>query len=104
MPPGDSQLQDAWSDWTPAGYLEDERGAGFHRLSGHRSAGLDEPYAFVPPPGRGNDLRAYAQLWRITFDNASGFHWGTNQAYVLLHPEDLDANQLGRAVVTWSNA
>ncbi|WP_434346822.1 hypothetical protein ACN6A1_36860 [Myxococcus virescens] len=41
---------------------------------------------------------------RIDFDNASGFHWGTNQGYVLIHPEDLAANQLERAVVTWANA
>ncbi|WAM26464.1 hypothetical protein [Myxococcus sp. NMCA1] len=44
------------------------------------------------------------QLWRVTFDNTSGFHWGTNQAYVLLHHEDLAANRLERAVVTWANA
>lgn len=101
---GDTQLRDTWNDWAPSGYLEDERSPGIHRVSGHRSGGLDEPSSFVPPPGRDRDLRAYAQLLRLDFDNASGFHWGTNGAYVLLHPEDLAANRLERAVVAWANA
>ncbi|NVJ19076.1 DUF1963 domain-containing protein [Myxococcus sp. AM010] len=101
---GDAQLRDTWNAWAPSGYLEDERSPGTHRLSGHRSAGLDAPYAFVPPPGRDSAPRAYAQLLRIDFDNASGFQWGTNWPYVLLHPEDLAANRLERAVVTWANA
>ncbi|QQR44524.1 DUF1963 domain-containing protein [Myxococcus xanthus] len=104
LPAGVTQLHDAWNAWTPSGYLEDEQRPGLHRLSGHRSAGLDEPYSFVPPPGRDSALHAYAQLLRIDFDNASGFQWGSNQAYVHLHHEDLAANRLERAVVAWANA
>ncbi|AEI63714.1 DUF1963 domain-containing protein [Corallococcus macrosporus] len=100
----DAQLRDTWNDWTPAGYLEDEQSPGLHRVSGHRSAGLDEPSAFVPPHGRGRDLQEYTQLLRVAFDSASGFHWGTSWAYVLIHPEDLARNQLERAVVAWANA
>ena len=104
LPTDDASLLEPWSDWAPPGCLEDEHKGGLHRLSGHPSGGLDEPYAFVPPPGRSGELQGYAQLWRIGFDNASGFHWGTNQAYVLIHPDDLAANRLERAVVAWANA
>ncbi|WP_275902275.1 hypothetical protein [Myxococcus vastator] len=41
---------------------------------------------------------------RIDFDNASGFQWGTNWPYALIHPEDLAENRLERAVVAWANA
>ncbi len=104
LPMDDTGIQKAWSDWTPPGYLEDEHEGGLHRLSGHRSGALDEPYAVVPPPGRSNEIQEYTQLWRIGFDNASGFYWGTNRAYVLIHPDDLAANRMERAVVAWANA
>jgi hypothetical protein len=43
-------------------------------------------------------------LWRITFDNTAGFHWGSNWVYVIIHPDDLLAGRLDQAVVTGANA
>lgn len=94
----DAELQARWNDWAPEGFLEDERGKGPHRLGGHRSAGLDEHEDLIPPSVPS------AQLWRIHFDNAAGFHWGTHWLYVLIHPEDLAAGWLERSVVTIANA
>ncbi|WP_375769083.1 YwqG family protein [Archangium gephyra] len=103
LPAGDEELWSEWNDWTPKGFLEDEREE-CHRLFGHRSAGLDEePYGFEPPPGRGSALDEYAQLLRLTFDNPTGFGWGSNWVYVLIHEADLAENRLDRAVVTLAN-
>ncbi|MCY1041598.1 DUF1963 domain-containing protein [Corallococcus sp. bb12-1] len=96
----DAELQEHWSDWDPDGFLMDELGAGVHRLGGHRSAVLDEQEDPLPPSGH----TPYMQLWRINYDNPAGFHWGTNWVYVLIHPEDLAAGRLERAVVTSANA
>ncbi|RKH29138.1 DUF1963 domain-containing protein [Corallococcus praedator] len=96
----DAELQARWNDWAPEGFLEDQQGTGLHRLGGHRSGGLDEEDASRPPSGHAPDV----QLWRINYDNPAGFHWGTNWVYVLIHPEDLAAGRLERAVVTSANA
>jgi hypothetical protein len=76
---------------------------GGHRILGHRSSGLDEHYGFEPPPGRSRTIEEYEMLWRITFDNAAGFAWGTNWVYVIVHRDDLRAGRLDRAVVTGAN-
>lgn len=103
LPADDDELLRAWNGWRPEGFLEDEQHPA-HRLLGHRSAGLDEPYGFEPPPGHGGAIGDYEMLWRITFDNPSGFHWGSNWLYVLVHHEDLVAGRLDRAVVTGANS
>ncbi|MBE4749498.1 DUF1963 domain-containing protein [Corallococcus sp. ZKHCc1 1396] len=102
LPKEDMELLSHWTDWEPEGFLEDQLEPGVHRLGGHRSAGLDEHEA--PPPPAGQAPASYVQLWRINSDNPAGFHWGTNWVYVLIHPEDLAAGRLERAVVTIANA
>jgi hypothetical protein len=102
VPDNDDAIWDAWNDWEPAGYLEDERDLG-HRILGHPSSGLDEHYGFEPPPGRAPTIEDYEMLWRITYDNTAGFAWGTNWVYVIIHRDDLAAARLERAVVTAAN-
>lgn len=102
LPEGDEELWQAWNDWNPDGYLDDERQE-CHRLFGHRSAGLDEHYGFEPASGRSDDISEYEMLLRLTFDNDAGFAWGTNWVYVILHRDDLAGGRLDRAVVTGAN-
>lgn len=86
----------------PAGYNEDGFDE-FHRLLGHKSAGLDEHYGFVPPAGCVEDLSAYESLLRITFDRVAGFAWGTNWIYLLVPRDDLARGDLRRIVATGAN-
>ncbi|MCY1032053.1 hypothetical protein OV207_11340 [Corallococcus sp. BB11-1] len=46
----------------------------------------------------------YVRTERVNYDHPAGFHWGTNWVYALIHPEDLAAGRLERAVVTTANA
>ncbi|MCP3102215.1 DUF1963 domain-containing protein [Myxococcus sp. K15C18031901] len=102
LPTDDEELLDAWMEWTPHGFLEDEWGAEpCHRLLGHVSGGLED---LGPVPGRREPLGAYEMLWRIDLDRSADFDWGTNWVYVLVHRDDLAANRLERAVVVTANA
>jgi hypothetical protein len=95
----------AWYDYDrffPAGYNEDGSDA-FHRLLGHKSAGLDEHYGFVPPPGCSDDIDTYEPLLRLDFDNNAGFSWGSNVVYLLVPGDDLARGDLSRTVVTGAN-
>lgn len=76
----------------------------FHRMLGHKSAGLDEHYGFTAPPGCSGDIAEYECLLRLTYDNAAGFAWGTNWVYVLVPAKDLARGDLGRLVVAGANA
>lgn len=49
-----------------------------HKLLGHPNEALNEHYGLEPVAGRSDDIRDYALLWRIDYDNAAGFSWGTN--------------------------
>lgn len=75
-----------------------------HRKLGHKSSGIDEHYGFEPPPGCSGDIADYECLLRVTFDNESGFQWGTNWLYLIVPRNDLAAGQLGRSVVTGANS
>ena len=103
LPSDDEELHEAWMEWTPEGYLEDEWGAesSCHRLMGHPSGGLED---FGPVPGLGDSPEAYVMLWRIDLDRVAGFDWGTNWVYAVVHRDDLAANRLERAVVVTANA
>jgi hypothetical protein len=103
LPAGYGALWDAWLNWTPQGYLEDERNE-CHRLFGHKSGALDEHYGFESRENRSDSIDDYEMLWRITFDNTAGFSWGTNWVYVIIHKDDLRAGRLDQAVVTGANA
>lgn len=74
-----------------------------HLLLGHRSSGLDEPYDFEPPAGMSRNIEDYAQLLRLTFDNAAGVHWGSNVLYFLVLEADLERGDLSRVVCTAAN-
>jgi Domain of unknown function (DUF1963) len=87
----------------PEGYNGDASDA-FHRLLGHKCAGLDDPYDFTPPPGCSAQLADYESLLRLTFDNAAGFAWGTNWLYLLVQRSDLERGDLGRVLVTGANS
>jgi len=65
---------------------------------------LNEHYGLKPVAGRSDSIRDYALLWRIDFDNAAGFAWGTNWLYVVIHKDDLARGALENAVVTGANA
>jgi hypothetical protein len=91
----------AWNEWAPPGYGEPSEGC--HQILGHRSAGLDEHSGFQPRPGRSDRIEDYEMLWRITYDNAAGFHWGTNWVYVIIHRDDLASGRIGHAIVTVAN-
>jgi hypothetical protein len=103
LPAGDRELWQVWNDWSPPGYLDDEREL-CHRLFGHRSGALDDHYGFEPPANRSESIEEYAMVWRITFDNPAGFHWGTNWVYVIIHRDDLALGRFDRCVVTGANA
>lgn len=87
----------------PRGYNDDASDE-YHRLLGHRSAGLDEHYGFTPPAGLTEEIADYDSLLRLTFDNRADFAWGTNWIYVLVPREDLARGDLSRIVVTGANS
>ena len=89
----------AWydhGDWCPEGFNTDGFDE-YHRLLGHLSSGVDEPYELEGPEG-------YEQLLRLTYDNEADFAWGTNWVYVLVPEADLPRADLSRIVVTSANS
>lgn len=97
---GDSWL--AYDRFDPDGYNEDGHEE-FHRLLGHRSVHSRDHYGFEPPPGLEEDLEAYEQLLRLTFDSEAGFDWGSNAVYVFVPRVDLQRGDLSRIIVTAAN-
>ena len=82
----------------------DEDAHSGHKLFGHANEVLNEHYGFTPVPGRSDSIRDYRLVWRINFDNAAGFAWGTNWLYVIIHKDDLAAGALEKALLTGANA
>jgi len=96
----------SWLDYNrvePRGFNEDGFDE-FHRMLGHKSGGLEEHYDFTPAPGCSSNIDDYECLWRITYDNESGFAWGTNWVYVIVPREDLQRGDLSRVTVTGANS
>lgn len=75
-----------------------------HRLFGHADEALNDHYGLQPAAGRADRIRDYALVWRIAYDNAAGFSWGTNWLYVVIHVDDLARGALENAIVTGANA
>ncbi|WNG16113.1 DUF1963 domain-containing protein [Cystobacter fuscus] len=98
--------EDAWwlsddvDEWQRESGMCDER---CHRLGGHRSFGQDSLNVFEPPTGLSKDFREYEQLFRLNFDNAADFSWGSNQVYLLVHREDLAAQRFDRLAFAVAN-
>jgi hypothetical protein len=101
-PEGDTELRNFMIDLEIPGVDEDSRGG--HKLMGHANEVLNEHYGLEPVAGRSDDIREYRLLWRITFDNAADFAWGTNWLYVVIHKDDLARGALENAIVTGGNA
>lgn len=99
VPEDDGALRELWTAWRAEGYVVDPHDDA-HRILGHRSGGLDEPYGLVPPEGGSYDIDAYEMLMRISFDRAADLRLGSNVFYVIVLREDLEAGRLERAVVT----
>lgn len=100
LPAGDAELAELWSEWEPAGSVDDEDE---HRLFGHHSAGLDHHYGIDPDEGVSTDIRDYEQLFRMTFDNAADFGIGTNWLHVMIPRGDYTEGDLRRAIVVGTN-
>lgn len=98
----DGELHEYMIDYQAAGIDEDPDAA--HKLFGHANEVLNEHYGFTPAPGRSSSIRDYALIWRIAFDNAAGFSWGTNWLYVIIHNDDLRDGAFQNAIVTAANA
>jgi hypothetical protein len=102
VPEDDGELWEYMNDYEAAGIDEDADAA--HKLFGHANEVLNEHYGFTPAPGRSALIRDYALIWRIAFDNAAGFSWGTNWLYVIIHNDDLRDGAFQNAIVTAANA
>ena len=98
----DDELWDLMNDLEVPGVDEDSRSG--HKLFGHANEALNEHYGFTPAPGRSDSIRDYRLVWRIDYDNAAGFAWGTNWLYVIIHKDDLARGALDKAVLTGANA
>lgn len=99
LPKDDGELWDGLNELQVPGTDDDA-----HTLFGHAHEILNENYGFVPAPGRSDNIREYALVWRIAFDNAADFAWGTNWIYLIIHREDLAVGDFGRTVLTAANA
>jgi uncharacterized protein YwqG len=93
-------LSDDVDEWQRESGMCDE---GCHRLGGHRSFGQDSLSLFEPPTGLSKDFREYEQLFRLNFDNAADFTWGSNQVYLLVHRDDLTAQRFDRLAFAVAN-
>jgi hypothetical protein len=102
VPKGDDELWNYMNDLEIPGV--DEDGHWGHKLLGHPNEALNEHYGFEPVPSRSDSIREYDLLWRIDYDNAAGFSWGTNWLYVVIHRDDLARGALENAIVTGANA
>lgn len=102
VPKGDGELWEYMNDLEVPGVDVDGRYG--HKLFGHPNEILNDAYRFQPAPGRSNSMREHALIWRIDFDHAAGFSWGTNWIYVVIHKDDLSRGALQHAVVTVANA
>lgn len=71
---------------------------------GHANGALNEQYGLRPVTNRSHDIRDYALIWRIDYDNQAGFEWGTKGLYVVIHKDDLALGAVGNAIVTGANA
>lgn len=98
VPRDDDDLWNAMNDLEVAGVDEDARGG--HKLFGHPNEVLNEAFD--------GDSRAaareHALIWRIDFDRAAGFAFGTNWLYAVIRLDDLARGELGRAFVRVANA
>jgi hypothetical protein len=98
----DDELWDFMNDLEVRGVDEDARSG--HKLFGHANEALNQHYGFTPPSGRSDSIRDYRLVWRIDYDNAAGFAWGTNWLYVIIHKDDLARGALHKAVLTGANS
>jgi hypothetical protein len=99
---GDDELFELLNDLEVPGV--DEDGHWGHKLFGHPNEVLNEHYGFTPLPGRSSSIRDYALVWRVDYDNAAGFAWGTNWIYVVVERSDLERGDFQNAIVTGANA
>jgi hypothetical protein len=100
VPKDDGELWDCMNDLEITGVDEDARGG--HKLFGHANEVLNE--YFDPAPGSHASVREHELVWRIDFDNAAGFAWGTNWLYFLIHRDDLARGALERSCFVCANA
>lgn len=101
VPKDDDELWDYLNDLEIDGVDPETPG---HKLFGHANEALNEHYGLRPVPGRSDDIRDYALIWRIDYDNQAGFAWGTNWLYVVIHKDDLARGAFENAIVTGANA
>jgi hypothetical protein len=102
VPEGDDELWEYMNDLEIAGV--DVDGDYGHKLFGRANEALNEHYGIEPISGRSDSIRDYALVWRIDYDNAAGFSWGTNWLYVVIHRDDLARGAFENAIVTAANA
>jgi hypothetical protein len=102
VPKGDDELWEYMNDLELPGVDVDARGG--HKLFGHANEALNEHYGFEPSSVRSKSIRDYALIWRIDYDNAAKFSWGTNWLYVVIHVDDLKQGAFDQAIVTGANA
>jgi hypothetical protein len=102
VPKGDDELWNYMNDLEVPQVDVDSRDG--HKLFGHPNEVLNEHYGLEPAVGRSKAIREYALIWRIDYDRAAGFSWGTNWLYVVIHRDDLGRGTFQHAVVTGANA
>ncbi len=102
IPKDDDELWEYMNDLEIAGVDVDGRGG--HKLFGHANEALNDHYGLEPASERSKSIRDYALIWRIDYDNAAGFAFGTNWLYVVIHVDDLRQGAFERAIVTGANA
>jgi hypothetical protein len=102
VPSDDKELWNWMNELETPNVDEDARGG--HKLFGHPNEVLNEHYGFVPVAGRSGSIREYALIWRIDFDQAARFDFGTNWLYVIIHTDDLARGAFENAVLTGANA
>jgi hypothetical protein len=101
VPDGDDELWEYMNELTVPGVDEEDRDG--HKLFGHMNEVMNE-YFNGAPVGPLTEVRHHRLVWRINWDNAADFAWGTNWIYVVVHERDLADRRLDRALVRIANA
>lgn len=97
-PRGDTPYYE-YDAFFPLGYNDDADES--HRLLGHRSSGLEDPYWESKPQGL--EVADCDFLLRLQLDDAARFDWGSNWQYVVVPRDDLRRGDLSRAAVCSAN-
>lgn len=102
--PGGRALEEIWplkdgslydDPWCLPGYNNEPEG-NCHRLLGHKTAALDDPY----PP---TDLSGDDLFLRLSYDHAADFAWGSNAFYLVVPRDDLARGDLSRITPVAAN-